>query len=86
MKFIMWVIAVYFFIAVAFLFGFYVMINYNKKVNEYYKKSIENFMNDHPNFSQDAIENVFAAQLVRMCILWPKMLYECLKVKVRKEN
>lgn len=86
MKIIMWVIAVYFFISVMFLFGFCIMIKFNKKVNEYWENRIAKLINEHPNLSTEAVEDVLAACLVRSCILWPKMLYEYFKKQVRKEN
>ena len=86
MKIIMWVIAMYFFISVTFLFGFYIMIKFNKKVNEYWENRITNLISEHPNLSTEAVEDVLTACLVRSCILWPKMLYGYFKKQVQKEN
>ena len=86
MKIIMWIIAVYFFITIGFLFGFYVMIKFNKKVNEYWENRIAKLISEYPNLSTEAIEDVLAACLVRSCILWPKLLFRFFIGKIRKEN
>lgn len=79
MQTILWIITIYFVIAVGLLMYLLLSIKYSKSVREYYQKRVDEFAEKHPDFDRESIEDVVTASFVRFSILWPKFFYDYLK-------
>lgn len=79
MQIVLWVITIYFIIAVGLLMYLLLSIKYSKSMHEYYQNRVDAFAEKHPDFNRESIEDVVTAHFVRFSILWPKFIYDYLK-------
>ena len=79
MQTILWIITIYFIIAVSLLMYLLLSIKYSKSIREYYQNRVDAFAEKHPDFNRESIEDVVTASFVRFSILWPKFFYDYLK-------
>lgn len=79
MQTILWIIAIYFIIAVGLLMYLLLSIKYSKSIREYYQNRVDAFAEQHPDINKETIEDIVTASFVRFSILWPKFIYDYLK-------
>lgn len=79
MQTVLWIITIYFIIAVGLLMYLLLSIKYSKSMHEYYQNRVDAFVEHHPDVNKETVEDVMTASFVRFSFLWPKFIYDYLK-------